>query len=182
MLSALAADDTTYIKEVLEDSFNSQLERLKTVEAPEDRKRLVLKDIGSPVDDLDKVGELAKAQIDKMDNIKAVGVQLLGMMDFLWMTHLENIEALRESVRIRAYGQKDPLVEYRRESKGLFDQLQDGLEGWIFAHLFKIRTDVAPEGGEDQPTITLDTNKQKVGRNDPCPCGSGKKYKKCHGG
>jgi len=182
MLGALDKDDTEYIKKILQESFDSQLEHLKTVEAPEDRKRLVLKDIGSPVEDLEKVSELAKAHIDKMENMKAVGMQLLGMMDFLWMTHLDNIEALRESVRIRAYGQKDPLVEYRRESRILFDQLQGGIEGWVFAHLFKIRTDIKTDGDEqEQPAITIETGNKKVGRNDPCPCGSGKKYKKCHG-
>ncbi|MEX2054416.1 MAG: preprotein translocase subunit SecA [Candidatus Colwellbacteria bacterium] len=183
MLEALGGEGSVYIKEVLENSFNSQLEQLRAVEAPDDRKRLVLKEIGSPVDELDKVGELAKTHIDKMENIEAVGVQLLGMMDFLWMTHLENIESLRESVRIRAYGQKDPLVEYRRESRTLFDQLQASIDGWVFSHIFRIKTDVNTNNtGQEKPSITIDTSSNKVGRNDPCPCGSGKKYKKCHGG
>ena len=107
-----------------------------------------------------------------------LGVQLVAIMDLLWMNHLEDIEALRESVRIRAYGQRDPLVEYRRESKMLFDQLEKGIEGWIFAHLFKLKTEKTEEG---RPTIKLDVANKKVGRNDPCPCGSGKKYKRCHG-
>ncbi|MDP2735439.1 MAG: preprotein translocase subunit SecA, partial [bacterium] len=86
ILEALEGDNTAYIKEILENNFNSQLEQLKAAEAPEDRKRLVLKEIGAPVDDPEKVGEMAKAHIEQMEGIRAVGGQLLGMMDFLWMT------------------------------------------------------------------------------------------------
>lgn len=170
-----------YVKELLRTSFMSQLEQLKAAEAPDDRKRLVMKNIGSPVEDLEKVGELAEARINEFDNLKAIGTQLLGIMDLLWMNHLEAIESLRESVRLRAYGQKDPLVEYRRESKILFDRLNSSLEGWVFGNLFKIKTDVSGDGEKIEGTIKIDTSKTKIGRNDPCPCGSGKKYKKCHG-
>ena len=145
---------------------------------PEDRKRGVLKEIGAPIEDMEKVGELAKIHIEQFKEINILGMQIVGIMDLLWMNHLENIEALRESVRIRAYGQRDPLIEYRRESKMLFDDLEKNLEGWIFAHLFKLRAEKSEEG---RPMITLNVASDKVGRNDPCPCGSGKKYKKCHG-
>ncbi|MCR4260798.1 MAG: preprotein translocase subunit SecA [Candidatus Colwellbacteria bacterium] len=178
ILGALDTDDGAYIKEFVEGSFVNQLGGLRIAEIPEDRKKAVLKEIGAPVDDMEKVEELAKVHIAKFEGIKMLGIQLVSIMDFLWMGHLENIEALRESVRIRAYGQRDPLVEYRRESKMLFDQLEKNLEGWIFAHLFKLKTDKTDEG---RPTIKLDVGGDKVGRNDVCPCGSGKKYKKCHG-
>ena len=135
--------------------------------------------------------------------------QILGMLDLLWMNHLENMEALRESVRLRAYGQHDPLVEYRREGHLLFQQLladfdkwlKQSAEGGLFA-----RPDLKDKSGlgmeenrENLQTMTNnnDNNKipnpdvishsssviinNKVGRNDPCPCGSGKKYKRCHG-
>ena len=178
ILSALNSADGAYIKELLQEGFLNQLDGLKNAEAPEDRKKAVLKEIGAPVEDLEKLGELAKIHIDKFEGIKGWGMQLVAIMDLLWMNHLENIEALRESVRIRAYGQRDPLVEYRRESKMLFDQLEKSLEGWIFAHLFKLKAETTEEG---QTSIQLDTSSNKVGRNDLCPCGSGKKYKKCHG-
>ena len=118
-----------------------------------------MKEIGAPVEDLEKLGELAKIHIDKFEGIKGWGMQLVAIMDLLWMNHLENIEALRESVRIRAYGQRDPLVEYRRESKMLFDQLEKSLEGWIFAHLFKLKAETTEEG---QTSIQLDTSSNKV--------------------
>ena len=171
-------EDGEYIRHFVEENFMKQLDELKSVDVPEERKKAVLREIGAPVDDFEKAGEMAKVHIEKFEGIKMLGVQLVAIMDLLWMNHLEDIEALRESVRIRAYGQRDPLVEYRRESKMLFDQLEKGIEGWIFAHLFKLKTEKTEEG---RPTIKLDVANKKVGRNDPCPCGSGKKYKKCHG-
>ena len=171
--------DEEYIKKLLKDNFSNQIEKLKIFDAPEDRKKMVLKEINSPVDDMDKALELAHIQIDKFDNLKAIGTQMLSVIDTLWMGHLENIEALRESVRIRAYGQRDPLVEYRRESKIFFDRLEESIEGWVFGNLFKIKTSSIEE--ESQVELKIDESKNRVGRNDPCPCGSGKKYKKCHG-
>ena len=171
-------EDGEYIRHFVEENFMKQLDELKSVDVPEERKKAVLREIGAPVDDLEKAGEMAKVHIEKFEGIKMLGVQLVAIMDLLWMNRLEDIEALRESVRIRAYGQRDPLVEYRRESKMLFDQLEKGIEGWVFAHLFKLKTEKTEEG---RPTIKLDVANKKVGRNDPCPCGSGKKYKRCHG-
>ncbi len=178
ILGALSTEDGAYIRQFVEENFNKQLEGLKSADLPEDRKRGVLKEIGAPIEDMEKVGELAKIHIEQFKEINILGMQIVGIMDLLWMNHLENIEALRESVRIRAYGQRDPLIEYRRESKMLFDDLEKNLEGWIFAHLFKLRAEKTEEG---RPMITLNVANDKVGRNDPCPCGSGKKYKKCHG-
>ena len=178
ILVALDTEDGVYIRQFVEDNFERQLEGLRAVDMPEDRKKGVLKEIGAPVEDLEKVGELAKIYIEKFEGIQVLGIQIVGIMDLLWMNHLENIEALRESVRIRAYGQRDPLIEYRRESKMLFDDLEKNLAGWVFAHLFKLKAEKTEEG---QTAIKLDVANSKVGRNDPCPCGSGKKYKKCHG-
>ena len=101
----------------------------------------------------------------------------------LWMNHLEDLEELQESVRLRAYSQKDPLVEYREESKRLFDMFWDHFSEWVFSNIFKManvkpgapNTELrTPSGHTLNPSGLKD-----VGRNDPCPCGSGKKYKKC---
>ncbi len=106
--------------------------------------------------------------------------QILAMLDMLWMSHLENMEALSESVRLRAYGQHDPLVEYRREGHLFFQQLLAEFDQWMTENAEKLKGApvVAP-----QPNIPkVDSSSgTEVGRNDPCPCGSGKKYKKCHG-
>lgn len=121
--------------------------------------------------------------------------QVLSMLDLLWMNHLENMEALRESVRLRAYGQHEPLVEYRRESHLLFQQLLKEFEEWMEGNkekLKQISNSQLPISNEKRNNqiqkpignLKLDIRNsanKKVGRNDPCPCGSGKKYKKCHG-
>lgn len=113
---------------------------------------------------------------------------IFGMLDFLWMSHLENMEALREAVYMRAYAQKEPLVEYRRESHGLFRELLANFEKWVEENrnkLEQLTTDKEQSAGLTANNLikvqASAGNGQKIGRNDPCHCGSGKKYKKCHG-
>jgi len=107
------------------------------------------------------------------------------MLDILWMNHLENLEALRESVGMRAYGQKEPLVEYRRESYIMFKEMIANFEEWL--RQTRINTDEKTDKHGLNPVkienskLKVENFHNKVGRNDPCPCGSGKKYKKCHG-
>ena len=100
----------------------------------------------------------------------------------LWMNHLEEMEALRDSVRLRAYGQQDPLVEYKTEGHRMFKKLLDMIESNIVQTILRVslkpQSSSAPIAQMERPRQTHDKG---VGRNDPCPCGSGKKYKKCHG-
>ncbi len=127
--------------------------------------------------------------------------QMLGMLDMLWMNHLEDMEALQESVRLRAAGQHDPLVEYRREGHQLYQAMLQNYEQWLVENKEKIEEAVknalngttvtatptakvvenlsAPVAEGDSDTTV--SSGPKVGRNDPCYCGSGKKFKKCHG-
>ncbi len=110
---------------------------------------------------------------------KKSATPVLAMLDILWMNHLENLEALRESVGMRAYGQHDPLVEYRRESFILFKEMTVNFEKWMEENKEKIQE---MTGDQQQTTIQPSViDYKKIGRNEPCPCGSGKKYKKCHG-
>jgi preprotein translocase subunit SecA len=140
-------------------------------------------------------------------------------IDQLWMNHLDEIEYLRQGIGLRGYGQKDPLVEYKREAYNLFVGLLDAMRKTYLLTALKIEpvavehavaqqerrmifsgaSDTAPqfdsstspfqgEGREGFGSDKGDTPKQEPlhaaqapGRNDPCPCGSGKKYKKCHG-
>ncbi|MEK7193402.1 MAG: preprotein translocase subunit SecA [Patescibacteria group bacterium] len=116
--------------------------------------------------------------------------RVLSILDLLWMTHLEDLEALSESIGLRAYGQRDPLVEYRREAHNLFKNFWGNFNTWIFTNLFKLASlqaasGVATANPSPRPAMVVAGNQpssgKTVGRNDPCPCGSGKKYKKCHG-
>ncbi len=108
---------------------------------------------------------------------------VLRTMDFLWKDHLAQMQELRQSVRLRAYGQKDPLVEYKREGHYAFRALMDNIESEIAERI--MRVSVPKKIRLDIPRVVLKNgskNKEfRAGRNDPCPCGSGKKYKKCHG-
>lgn len=133
---------------------------------------------------------------------------LLRVIDNKWIDHLHNIDMLRDGIGLRAYGQKDPLIEYKKEAYDLFNKMMFEIQGETVKHLFRtkfgvqivnmqdetvIETDLAraaesfhpaDEGinGVDYNTETrVPEHHEKIGRNDPCPCGSGKKYKHCCG-
>jgi preprotein translocase subunit SecA len=115
---------------------------------------------------------------------------LLRTVDEKWMDHLDAMDDLREGVGLRAYGQKDPLVEYKFEAMDMFNHMIASIQAETVRQLFQV--EVAPQEPE-RPRITIEVGshgaepaqparaEKTVGRNDPCPCGSGKKYKFCHG-
>ncbi len=133
---------------------------------------------------------------------------MLSVLDAQWKDHLLVLDHLKEGIGMRAYGQRDPLVEYKRESFELFQEMMERVEDQVVQYLFRVelvaqvpeRRRVAPARASKQevsalagqrpeaersptagPPTTVRRSVPKVGRNDPCPCGSGKKYKKCHG-
>ncbi|HYX21329.1 MAG TPA: preprotein translocase subunit SecA [Thermoanaerobaculia bacterium] len=142
---------------------------------------------------------------------------MLQVVDQQWKDHLLAIDHLKEGIGLRGYGQRDPLIEYKKESFELFTLMKERIEDQIVQYLFKLQPvareesaeDVnartterrapvamparrgpsnvnysygaAASGGQDAKVETMQRSAPKVGRNDPCPCGSGKKYKKCHG-
>jgi preprotein translocase subunit SecA len=150
---------------------------------------------------------------------------MLQAIDTHWQEYLRSMDALRQGVGLRAYGQRDPLVEYKREAFTMFSDLMDKIKEEISSRMFRSATSVnalrgfmgairqryvheqasalgaapgrcrpsRPSRPPAPPQAALEAAKQqakappqrrdlpKVGRNDPCPCGSGKKYKNCHG-
>jgi len=123
---------------------------------------------------LEKVGESEVRNLEKF--------VILRTIDMLWMEHLETMECLREGVRLRAYGQRDPLVEYKNEGRRLFGQMLDEIDNAIVQMLLGVELKAQPSIQQKfSHPIKADKKSDKVGRNSPCPCGSGKKYKKCHG-
>ena len=126
---------------------------------------------------------------------------LLQVVDKQWKDHLLTMDHLKEGIGLRGYGHRDPLIEYKRESFTLFEAMMDRVEDETLRYLFLMRTPEEEEalirdyqrrkrreaaelrfsGGEAMAKPKTVVRGQKVGRNDPCPCGSGKKYKKCHG-
>ncbi|MGZ5445892.1 MAG: preprotein translocase subunit SecA [Thermoanaerobaculia bacterium] len=131
---------------------------------------------------------------------------LLQVIDQQWKDHLLNIDHLKEGIGLRGYGQRDPLIEYKKESFDLFQEMMERVQDRVVKYLWKMDVVVQREGeeqesqrvqrsmppqkpkqqpmflssGKEEPQ-TVKRREAKVGRNDPCPCGSGKKYKKCHG-
>ncbi len=105
----------------------------------------------------------------------------LRVIDQLWQEHLDTMEHLRDSVRLRGYGQRDPLQEFKKDGFQLFENLLIEMNKQVVYTIFKV--DVAPQPvnrvSSSAPKTELSATGEEIGRNDLCPCGSGKKYKKC---
>ena len=120
-------------------------------------------------------------------------VVTLRVVDEYWMDHLDAMTDLRQGIGLRAYGQNDPVVEYKREGYEMFENMIDSIREEIVRRMFLVQVKpqteikrekvakVTSEGGARDKTVKRQpqVRKAKVGRNDPCPCGSGKKYKNC---
>ena len=171
-----------------------------------------------------------RAYIDKEQSIDATILRrverdvMLQIVDVQWKDHLYSLDHLKEGIGLRGYGQRDPLVEYKRESFGMFQAMKERIDQETVRYLWRLRPAARPEpaaaallaarpaapiqlnhpgdavpafagaavavgagprpartGGDDARVRTIRRDEPKVGRNDPCPCGSGRKYKKCHG-
>ncbi|MFA6387476.1 MAG: preprotein translocase subunit SecA [Candidatus Paceibacterota bacterium] len=120
-----------------------------------------------------EMGEDAMRQVEKF--------VCLRVLDTFWIEHLENMEYMRDSVRLRAYGQQDPLIEYKNEGRRMFHELLAGVETTIADNILKVQLTPSNQNLVKQRVIPIGMKKQETGRNDLCPCGSGKKFKKCHG-
>ena len=171
---------------------------------------------------LDKVRKAyeAKAAHEQPDTLKAIErLIVLNALDRLWQEHLYNMDQLRNGIGLRAYGQRDPLVEYKAEAFDMFDEMMSSVKGEIAANVFRSASSLAAfenflralptqlsapdlssgsaftsgakqlasSGGDvveqaiEDATKPVKRDTPKVGRNEPCPCGSGKKYKNCCG-
>ncbi len=119
-------------------------------------------------------------------------VALLGAVDRRWMDHIDAMTELRDGIGLRAYGQKNPVVEFKRESYDMFEEMvhliqEDTLRRLYFTVLAKpverkqVATPTSASHGNEEVRKPVKKVEVKVGPNDPCPCGSGKKYKKCCG-
>ena len=124
---------------------------------------------------------------------------MLETIDQAWKQHMLNLDHLKEGISLRSWGQKNPLIEYKREAFDMFKDMMQQIRADIVFHIFHLNLDMFNEheieerrereleelnmiGGDETPQNTQVTRSEdKVGRNEPCPCGSGKKYKKCCG-
>ena len=136
------------------------------------------------------------AEFGREPFMNAVRIVLLQNIDMFWVEHLEVMDYTRSSVNLRAFGQRDPLVEYKKEGLRLYKEMQAAMAGQILRMLPNIvpvqagQTNAQNTPAPQNPVAPAESGKvsnvstgssSEPGRNDPCPCGSGKKYKKCHG-
>ena len=131
--------------------------------------------------------------------LQLMRILLLQTIDSQWKDHLLSIDHLKEGIGLRGYGQKNPKEEYKREAYGLFMEMMGRVRAEVLQKMFRIqlareedveqmeaeqkrqKISLNKVGGEEQSKKPTVRDEDKVGRNDPCPCGSGKKYKKCCG-
>ena len=121
---------------------------------------------------------------------------MLYVIDTAWKDHLLAMDHLKEGIGLRGYGQRDPLTEYKKESFIMFGLMKERIEDEIIMNLWRMDATVVTQQKEmrarrERDLVYTAPAKEapqpaqraaaRVGRNDPCPCGSGKKYKKCHG-
>ncbi|MEX1046843.1 MAG: preprotein translocase subunit SecA [Actinomycetota bacterium] len=126
---------------------------------------------------------------------------LLNITDNLWREHLQEMDYLQEGIHLRGYGQRDPLVEYQREAFQMFEEMKEAIQGEFVRYVFRMELVRRDEPSRPRPQRVRESHgddgeegsggeggggggqlkSDKVPRNAPCPCGSGRKYKKCHG-
>jgi preprotein translocase subunit SecA len=155
---------------------------------PEEINELIMKKIRARYDE--KEEELTEEQMREFEK-----VILLRTVDTKWMDHIDQMEQLRQGIHLRAYGQNDPLREYQLEGYAMFEAMVTSIEEEVAKYIMKaqirenlqreevVKDTQAVSGGQDEKNKPRKpyVKKENIGRNDPCPCGSGKKYKNCHG-
>jgi preprotein translocase subunit SecA len=143
--------------------------------------------------------ENKKQELGEDGFVKAIRELCLQTFDMFWVEHLEIMDYMRSSVNLRAYGQRDPLVEYKKEGLRLFKEMEDNIQNTILETVTRVdesvaKADIAAQKEVENQALKITgdasaaavpvsaSNPHKdIGRNDPCWCGSGLKYKKCHG-
>ncbi len=144
--------------------------------------------------------ELFRKQHDSEMVLQAEKWLVLETIDQSWKQHMVNLDHLKEGIGLRGWGQKTPLIEYKREAFDMFREMMNQISWDIVSHIFHMNLERFDERAfearrereldemnlvsgesEEGPQKPVQREGEKVGRNDPCPCGSGKKYKKCHG-
>ncbi|WP_077358408.1 preprotein translocase subunit SecA [Virgibacillus halodenitrificans] len=155
---------------------------------PEEMNELIMDKVRGRYDE--KEQELTEEQMREFEK-----VILLRTVDSKWMDHIDQMDQLRQGIHLRAYGQNDPLHEYQMEGFAMFEAMVENIEEEVSKYIMKaqirdnlqrqevVKDTQAVSGSQEDKKKTNKpyVKKSNVGRNDPCPCGSGKKYKNCHG-
>ena len=174
-----AGDEKNYLTEIKSITGNiiSDSELLKFAKLKENEFNKNLKNVY-----LDKKN--ARVKILGEDQNSSLEKKIfLQIIDFSWRSHLQYLEQLRQVIGLRQYGQKDPLSEFKKEAFVLFESLLLKIKNDLIKFLFNLNIVVSSEAPVEKKNNEALNNKteKKVGRNEKCPCGSGKKFKHCHG-
>ena len=190
-----------FLKEIIEDIIKLKIQNLSNPKSNEFNNRLK-QIVGKSFDESELKGlisgkdsELKEQITQKFSESRKERIKILGedhakeiekriflqSIDLNWKSHIQYLEQLRQVVGLRSYGQRDPLVEYKKEAFDLFSNLLDKLKLDFVTILMNLK--VVTEQQEENKTSMVDQIKsgKKIGRNEPCPCGSGKKFKHCCG-
>ena len=174
-----SGDEKNYLTEtknitgnIINDDELLKFGKLKEADFNEKFKKLFLEKKNSRIEIL---GESQNNNLEKKI--------FLQIIDFSWRSHLQYLEQLRQVIGLRQYGQKDPLSEFKKEAFVLFEGLLLKIKNDLIKFLFNLNIVVANEDKENESrqNIPESSSEKKVGRNEKCPCGSGKKFKHCHG-
>ena len=160
-----------------------QPDELKDLDYAELAKKITAKFESDYEEKMGVIGEGQRKYLEK--------VLCLQVLDTAWREHLYQMDILKTGIGLRGYNQKDPLTEYKKESFNLFMELVSRIKFESIKLLTAVRlsfsepTESAPQEAQDSEAASAPESEErpgkKVSRNDPCPCGSGKKYKDCHG-
>jgi len=198
---------------------SDQKQKIKEQKTPENLINYLINLVEEKYDQIEADVSKMEGLKNQTDPLRQVERSLLlNTIDTLWVEHLENIDYLRTGIGLRGYGQRDPLIEFKKESFELFQSLLSAISSQVVSSIFKIgkaaqvpaspllqgkmiysgaaktaldnKSSIQRMASEAKPQKIVqekvdskprDEFGKKIGRNDPCPCGSGKKYKKCHG-
>ena len=197
------------VSDILNDFFEEimkKVEDMKTTYESNNDKKLFLTSFGnitgnilddkelSEILTLDKKSFLKKIKdiydLKKDNRIKKIGIEqnndiekkiFLQIIDFSWRSHLQYLEELRQVIGLRSYGQKDPLSEFKKEAFSLFENLLEKIKIDLVKFLLNLNIVINENNNKEEEKIENTKTNLKVGRNEKCPCGSGKKYKHCCG-
>ena len=195
MLKDFLGELLTKLAELLENYRKSNDEKLLTqiknvtgsAVSDEKLKQLALKGKDIFIKEMEKLfleKEKSRVSILEDDQNKSLEKKIfLQVIDFAWRSHIQYLEQLRQVIGLRQYGQKDPLSEFKKEAFVLFENLLEKIKSDVIKLLFNLNIVVSEnkEKSSQQSESLKNNDFKKVGRNEKCPCGSGKKFKHCHG-
>jgi len=190
-----------FLKEIIQVIINLKIQNLSNPKSNEFSNRLrqiigksfnesELKELISTKDEVLKEKIMIKFSESRQERIKLLGEDhakeiekriFLQSIDLNWKSHIQYLEQLRQVIGLRSYGQRDPLIEYKKEAFDLFSNLLDKLKLDFVTILMNLKVVTEQQDENKQTIIDQIKSGKKIGRNEPCSCGSGKKYKHCCG-